>query len=66
MKQVIQVFLIKSWSIVNDQSIANYSVGNKIIYSKEVLKSNLRDYNDAYIFLVKCGITIMGCNVLMN
>ena len=27
----------------------NYSVGNEIIYYAEVLKSNLCDYNDAYI-----------------
>ena len=28
------------WSIVNDQSNANYDVGKQIIYNAEVLKSN--------------------------
>ena len=28
---------------------ANYDVGNEIIYDTEVLKSNIWDYNDAYI-----------------
>ena len=39
----------KKWSIVNNQSNANYAIGNEIIYNKEVLKSNFRDYNDSYI-----------------
>ena len=34
-------------NIDNDQLIANYIVGNAIIYNTEVLKSNLCDYNDA-------------------
>ena len=34
------------WSIVNDQSNANYDVGKQIIYNAEVLKSNFFDYND--------------------
>ena len=37
--------------IVNDQSNTNHDVGNEIIYNTEVLKSNLRDYNDAYILV---------------
>ena len=36
---------------VNDNSNANYGVGNKIIYNTEVLKSNLCYYNDAYILV---------------
>ena len=44
-------FVTRKWSIVNDQSNANYDVGNKIIYNTEVLKSNLCDYNDAYILV---------------
>ena len=47
----------KKWNIVNDQSNANYKVGNEIICNKEVSKSNLCDYNDAYI-LVRGGITV--------
>ena len=34
-------------------------MGNKTIYNTEVSKSNLCDYNDAYI-LVRPGITIVG------
>ena len=44
-------FLTRKWNIVNDQSNANYDEGNEIIYNKEVLKSNLCDYNDAYIIV---------------
>ena len=55
-------FVTRNWNIVSDQSNANYSIENKIIYSTEVLKSNLCDYNDAYI-LVKGDILIAG-NIL--
>ena len=41
-------FVTKKWNIVNDQSNANYDVGNEIIYNREVLKSNLCDHSDAY------------------
>ena len=40
-------------------SKANCDVTNQIIYNAEVLKSNLCDYNDAYI-LVRGNITIIG------
>ena len=40
-------FVIRKWNIVNDQLNANYDVGNEIIYSAEVLKSNIFDNNDA-------------------
>ena len=33
-------FLVRKWDI-NNQSNANYSVGNKIINNTEILKSNL-------------------------
>ena len=42
-------FVTRKWNIVNDNLKVNYGVGNKIIYNTEVLKSNLCDYNDAYI-----------------
>ena len=42
-------FTARKWNMVNDQSNANYDIGNEIIYNTEVLKSNLRDYNDSYI-----------------
>ena len=44
-------FVTRKWNIVNDQSNANHDVGNEIIYSTEVLKSNLQDYNGVYILV---------------
>ena len=44
-------FVTRKWNIVNGQSNASYDVGNKISYNTEVLKSNLCDYNDAYILV---------------
>ena len=55
-------FVARKWNTVNDQSNANYAVRNKIIYSTEVLKSNLFSFNDAYI-RVRSDITILGNNV---
>ena len=37
--------------------------GNEITYNAEVLKSNLCDYNDAYIFLVRGDITVATAHV---
>ena len=36
---------------MNDQSNANYDVGNETIYNTEVVKSNLCDCNDTYILV---------------
>ena len=55
-------FVTRNWNIINYQSNVNYSVGNEIIYSIEVSKSNLCDYNDANI-LAKCDIAIMRHNL---
>ena len=55
-------FATRKWNIVNDQSNVNYDVGNEIIYSTEVLKFNLFNFNDAYI-LVKGDIAIIGNQV---
>ena len=49
-------FVTRKWNIVNDNSKANYDTANEITYNTEVLKSNLCNYNDAYI-LVKGDIT---------
>ena len=49
-------FATRKWNIVNDNWNSNYGARNEIIYNTEVLKSNLCDYNDAYI-LVKDYIT---------
>ena len=53
----------RKWNTVNDNSKANYDVGDEITYYTEVLKSNLCDYSDAYI-LVSGDITIIGDNEL--
>ena len=65
-------FVTRRWHIVNDQSNANYDVGNAEILKSnlenydvsntEVLKSNLCDYNGTYV-LVKGNITIIGHQV---
>ena len=44
-------FVKRKWNIIDDNSKANFGVGNEITYNTEVLKSNLCDYNDAYILL---------------
>ena len=50
-------FVTRKWNIVNDNSKSNYDATNEVTYNTEVLKSNLCDYNDAYI-LVKGDITV--------
>ena len=52
----------RKWNIFNDNSKTNYNAANEITYNKEVLKSNLCDYKDAYI-LVRGDITIAGHNL---
>ena len=47
-------FETRKWNIVNDNSKANYEEGKEIT---EVSKSNLCDYNDAYI-LIRGDITV--------
>ena len=43
MEQAILDLWEENGNIVNDQSNANYDVGNGVIYNTEVLKSNLCD-----------------------
>ena len=50
-------FVARKSNTVNDQSNMNYDVGNEIIFNTEVLKSNLCDYNDAFI-LVRGDVTV--------
>ena len=40
-------FVTRKYSFINDQSNANHSEGNEIIYNPEVLKSPLCNCNDA-------------------
>ena len=56
------MILTRKWNIVNDQSNANYDVGNEIVLKTEVLKCNLYDYNDAFI-LVKGNIVTIAHNI---
>ena len=49
-------FVTRKWNIVNDNSKSNYDATNESTYNTEILKSNLYDYNDAYI-LVRGNIT---------
>ena len=52
-------FVTRKWNNVNDNSKSNYDATNEITYHTEVLKSNLCDYNDAYI-LVRGEITVVA------
>ena len=54
-------FVTRNQNIANSQSNANYDAGNGIIYNKEVLKSNLCNYSNAYI-LVTGDISFIGNN----
>ena len=44
-------FITRKWNIASDQWIADYDVGNEIIFNTKVLKSNLSDYSNAYILV---------------
>ena len=44
-------FVTRKWNIVNDNSKALYGDEDEITCNTEVLKSNLCDYNDAYILV---------------
>ena len=50
--------MTRKWNFVSDNLKANCVVRNKITYNTEVLKSNLCDYNDAYIFVRGDNIVI--------
>ena len=55
-------FATRKRNIVNVSSNANHDVRNETVCNTEVLKSNLCDYNYAYI-LVRSDITVLGCNL---
>ena len=44
-------FMTRKWKIDNDNSKWNYAAINEISYNTENFKSNLCDYNDAYILV---------------
>ena len=43
--------ITRKWNVVNDNSKTNYDATNENTYNTDILKSNLCDYNDSYIFL---------------
>ena len=51
----------RKWNTVNDSSKSNYDATNEITYNTEILESNLRDYNDAYI-LVRDDVTFIAAS----
>ena len=52
-------FVTKKWVKVYDQSGGNYNVNKKIRIKTSMLRSDLCDFNDAYI-VVKGNITLEG------
>ena len=52
-------FATRKLNIVNDNSKSNYDATNEITHNTKILKSNLCDYNDAYI-LVTGDITVVA------
>ena len=52
-------FVTRKWNIVNDKPKSNYEVTNEITYNTEIWKSNVCDYNDAYI-LVRGHVTVVA------
>ena len=62
-KEIDSRFAKRNWNVFNDQSNANYIVGNEIIYCTGVLKSNLCDYVGTYI-PVRIHITVLTYPVI--
>ena len=58
-------FVTRKSNIVSDNSKANYNLADEITCNTEGWKSNLCDYNDAYI-LVKGDITVRGAPAIQR
>ena len=58
-------FRTVNWVEVNDESRGKYKKDNQIRFETSMLRSNLWDYNDAYI-LKSRTITITGEGVMMQ
>ena len=54
-------FVTKKWVEVCDQWRGNYDVNKEIVNKTSILRSDLCDFNDAYIF-VKGDITVHAPN----
>ena len=57
----VSKFVTKKWIEVNDLLSGQYFVNKNIRFNMSMLRSNLCDYSDAYIF-VKGTITVEGDN----
>ena len=57
----LPTFVTKKWIEVYDQSQGNYNVNKEIRIKTSMLRSDLCDFNDAYI-AVKGDITLEGHN----
>ena len=55
-------FVTKTWIQVYDQSQGNYNVDKEIRIKTSMLKSDLFDFNDAYI-VIKGNITVNKKNI---
>ena len=55
-------FRPKNWVEINYESRGTYNVNGQIKFKTTMLKSNLYDYNDAYV-LIEGKITITGAGV---
>ena len=54
-------FVTRKWTEVNDLSGRQYSVNKNLMFKIPMLRSDLCDYSDAYIF-VKGTINVEGTN----
>ena len=54
-------FITKKWIEVHDQSGKSYNTNQQIKFKTSMLRSDLCDYNDAYMF-IKGTITVEGAN----
>ena len=54
-------FITKKWIEVHDQSGETYNTNKQIRFKTSMLRSDLRDYSDAYIF-AKGDITVEVAN----
>ena len=57
----VSKFVTKKWIEVNDLSIGQYSASKNINFKNSMLRSNLCDYSDAYIF-AKRRISVRSTN----
>ena len=54
-------FITKKWIEVHDQSGESYNINKQIRFKTSMLRGDIYDYSDAYIF-IKETITVKGAN----